>query len=167
MTLTVRTLGPADHAVWRALRLEALERYPLCFLTRAEEQRARTEDQDRAMLEAGTWFGAFDGDEMIGQAALIPVRAEAARHRAEIGAFYITESRHGTPAAQVLLDTLVDLARDRGADQLELFVAQVNPRAIRFYERNGFARYGTLPRGIIVDGVTYDDDFMVRFLHHG
>ena len=164
MRFDTRVLTPADQPNWRALRLEALERFPEAFLTTAEEQRNRAASDDRAQLAQGHWRGFFDGDNLIGMGALIPMRYAAAAHRFEIGGFFISEAHWGTRAAQDFLESLEAEARDKGALQLELSVAASNARAIRFYERNGFQRFGTQPRAIISNGTGLDDFFYVKML---
>ena len=162
--VSCRRLGPDDQADWRRLRLEGLERFPNAFLTTFAEQSARTPDQDRALLSHGTWRGLFSGTQMIGLGALIPMRHQAARHRTELGAFYITPDHWGGGAAQYLWDALVAEARAAGALQIELSVSSQNPRAIRFYERNGCERVGVQPRAVLADGVATDDFAYVCYL---
>ncbi|MEX0286989.1 MAG: N-acetyltransferase family protein [Paracoccaceae bacterium] len=164
MTLSVRALSPDDQEQWRAVRLEALESEPAAFLTTAAEQRARSTEEDRAQLAHGNWRGLFRYADLIGLAALIPMPRAACQHRMEVGAVYVSADHRGGGVAQFLLDALVEEARDRGALQLELFVADVNPRAIRFYERNGFVRCGSVPRAVSLNGQYVDDFFYVRFL---
>ncbi len=164
MSVDVRVLTPADQPRWRALRLEALERFPQAFLTTAEEQRHRAAADDRAQLAQGRWRGLFHGDDLIGLGALIPMSYAAAAHRFEISGLYVSEAHWGTDAAQSFLDAVEAEARQKGALQLELSVAANNPRAIRFYERNGYERFGTQPRAILVDGAGQDDFFYVKML---
>lgn len=164
MITDTRILTPADQPEWRLVRLEALERFPEAFLTTAEEQRARPASDDRAQLAQGRWRGLFFDGKLIGIGALIPMAYAAAAHRFEIGALYVSEPYWGTDAAQSFLDALEEEARQKGALQLELSVAASNPRAIRFYERNGFVRYGTQPRAILVDGQGQDDFCYVKML---
>lgn len=164
MTYDYRTLTPDDQALWRALRLEELRNYPEAFLTTAAEQEARSPEEDRAGLAHGTWRGLFHAEDPIGLAAVLPMPRAAARHRIEIGAVYIRAGFRGTGAAQALLEAWEDEAHDYGALQLELDVACNNPRAIRFYERNGYERMGRKPRAMMRDGVGLDDFFYVKFL---
>ena len=159
-----RVLTPDDQPDWRRLRLEALERFPSAFLTTAAEQSARTPAQDRDFLSHGRWRGLFAAGDLIGLAALIPMTAASARHRTELGAFYVTPDHWGGGAAQFLWESLVAEARAWGAMQLELSVSAENPRAIRFYERNGCERVGLQPRAIFVDGVPKDDFAYVMYL---
>ena len=51
----------------------------------------------------------------------------------ELGMLYVIAEFHGNGAGQALLDAAI------GDSPAFLFVARDNPRAIRFYERNGFA----------------------------
>lgn len=50
----------------------------------------------------------------------------------ELGALYVVADYHGSGAGQALLDAAI------GDSPAFLFVADRNPRATRFYQRNGF-----------------------------
>ncbi|MEL6608489.1 MAG: GNAT family N-acetyltransferase [Pseudomonadota bacterium] len=162
--MQVRSLTGEHHAAWAALRLEALEGYPQNFITTADEFRARTTEDHRAMLGHGRFRGLWDGDKLIGMAAYLPVGFASAAHRVEIGAFYITPAHHGTGAADTLMTTLIDEARSDGRRQMELFVATSNPRGKRFYERHGFTVQGLLPNAALIQGEMTSDHFMTRDL---
>ncbi|MCT1545368.1 MULTISPECIES: GNAT family N-acetyltransferase [Kocuria] len=49
---------------------------------------------------------------------------------------YVLRDHHGSGAGQALLDAVL------GEEPAQLWVAEANPRAIRFYERNGFRADG-------------------------
>lgn len=165
MALHTRKLTPADQPQWRALRLEALERYPLSFLTTFEDQSRRSAQDDRAGLTSGNWYGFFDDRDMVAQAAMFrPSPSTTTAHRCVLGAFYVMQTHHGTETAQAFLGDLIGMARKAGRLQIELVVAENNARAIRFYERNGFERTGREPRAVIVDGVAHDDFCYVLML---
>ncbi len=164
MSFSLRLLTPADQPAWRAMRLEALREFPTAFLTTYDEQRTRPSADDRAMLAGGAWRGLFAAEQMIGIGALIRHRQAAAAHRADIGAVYVSQDHWGSGAGQSMMDALEAEARKSGLLQLELSVAANNDRAIRFYERCGFTRFGSQPRAIIIDGVGYDDYFYVKHL---
>lgn len=164
MSWTYRALCADDQPAWRAMRVEALRRFPSAFLTTVEEQQARSGEADRDMLAQGRWRGLFRDADMAAQSALLPMIKPAARHRFEIGGFYVSPAHHGTGAADDLMNAMAEDARQNGGLQLELSVAADNLRAIRFYERHGFERFGTLPRAMSFDGQLVDDYFYVRFL---
>jgi len=54
----------------------------------------------------------------------------------ELYTLYVLDSHHGAGAGQALLDATV------GHDPVGLWVAKQNPRAIAFYQRNGFVFTG-------------------------
>lgn len=164
MAFEMRVLTPADQPEWRRLRLMALEQFPTAFITTAREQHARPASQDRATLSRGHSYGLIQNKRMIGIAALIPLVREACQHRMELGAVFVVADHWGTGAAQWFMDAIETEARRRNALQLELSVAADNLRAIRFYERNGFERFGIQPRAIMFNGAGQDDFFYVKML---
>ena len=161
-----RLLTAADAAQWRDLRLDGLRRYPGAFLYTEVETAARPLEQTAQMLEQGTSFGLWQDEQMIGIGSLIPERAERARHRASIGAFYIAPAAQGSGAADILLNAMVGHAHRLGIWQLELYVAADNPRAVAFYARHGFETVGRLPNAIILPDGPIDDFLCVRILDH-
>ncbi|MEL6689461.1 MAG: GNAT family N-acetyltransferase [Pseudomonadota bacterium] len=162
--MRARTLTGDDQPLWRALRLEALEHFPNAFLTTLEEARARSAESEREMLEQGTFIGVFDGEDLVGMGGCRVLQMRACTHRAEIGAFFVTRSRQGRGVSDVLMNAIRDHAASKGAWQLELFVAEDNPRAKRFYERHGFTVCGSLPNAALVNGIMTSDLFMVADL---
>ncbi|RLZ03528.1 GNAT family N-acetyltransferase [Kocuria tytonicola] len=66
-----------------------------------------------------------------------PTEPDPARERA-LRMLYVLREHHGTGVGQALLDAAL------GDQPAQLWVAEANPRAIRFYERNGFRADGTV-----------------------
>ncbi len=65
------------------------------------------------------------------------------RRPAELGRIYLSRAFQGLGLAQPLMDRVAQEARARGNDGLWLSVWKESPRAIAFYEKNGFRRAGT------------------------
>jgi GNAT superfamily N-acetyltransferase len=63
----------------------------------------------------------------------------------EIGRFYVDRSWHGRGLAQRLMAAARDAARDLGGRTAWLAVWERNPRAIAFYEKQGFRDVGSQP----------------------
>lgn len=55
--------------------------------------------------------------------------------------YYISHELRGSGAAGLLLQKLIDESKRRGLTELVLDVYFKNPRAIAFYEKNGFQRF--------------------------
>ena len=85
-------------------------------------------------LAAGTraWVAESDG-VVIGFSGIGGGGHEEQPRPVELGALYVLAAHHGGGAGQALLDAAI------GDSPAFLFVADRNPRATRFYERNGFA----------------------------
>ena len=162
--ITARQLTGADAETWQELRLEGLNCFPLAFLTSVEEAAAHPIKDIAKQLERGQTFGVFDGGAAVGIGSLIHLNRLRTRHRGEIGAFYVRPSAQGTGAADKLMNVLSEKAQKIGVWQLELFVAESNPRAIRFYQRHGFRQEGRLPNAIIGERGLEHDIFCVRQL---
>jgi ribosomal protein S18 acetylase RimI-like enzyme len=78
----------------------------------------------------------------------------------EVERFYVDTPYHGRAVAARLMDAVVARARSGGYDVLWLGVWTHNHRAIRFYEKVGFAVVGTYP--FVFGGAPEDDLLMVR-----
>ena len=92
----------------------------------------RRADRWRQNLDGGAqvWVAVVD-DEIVGFASAVSHDERSVRPR-ELEAIYLLAEQHGSGAGQALLDAAV------GDAPAFLFVARDNPRAIRFYQRNGF-----------------------------
>jgi RimJ/RimL family protein N-acetyltransferase len=158
----VRMLGPDDLAAFRRIRLEALRTEPAAFASTAADWEALSDDEWLARLTSGPVFAAFRGNEAVGLMGLRRERSRKTAHRATIIMVYVRQSERGTGVAAKLLRCLTEHARDIGVRQLELAVSAENPQAIRYYEREGFARIGRIPGGFLHDGKEVDEIMMAR-----
>jgi GNAT superfamily N-acetyltransferase len=82
--------------------------------------------------------------EIVGFAGSGPARDRDAPRVRELYFIYLLDRFHGTGIGQKLFDAVAD------DDELYLWVAEDNPRAHRFYTRNGFA----------LDGATHTEPFL-------
>ena len=62
----------------------------------------------------------------------------------ELQRIYLVERVWGSGLGLELLTHCIEFARNKGNDVLWLGVWEENPRALRFYEKHGFERVGTL-----------------------
>ena len=59
----------------------------------------------------------------------------------EIQRIYVLNEFHGKKVGQLLFEKALDVARLKGANYVWLGVWEHNPKAIRFYEKNGFVAF--------------------------
>ncbi len=98
---------------------------------------------DRLLEEMNTpgtlfFFGEWNG-ELIGY---LKVNIASDQSALELERIYVDQAYYGTGAGQALLTKVFELAREKCIPEIWLGVWEHNPRAIRFYEKNGFAPYG-------------------------
>ena len=126
----VRTWQSAYEHVFGAERLAGID-------TAGREGTARRFATD-ADYDA---FVAADDGRIIGFVACGSAEEEAEPRR-ELFAIYVLPEAWGSTAASGLMHAALDAMRGRGAAEAILWVLDDNPRARRFYEREGFSVVG-------------------------
>ncbi len=162
MALTMRRLGSVDAAEFQALRLEG-------FQLQAREFRFAPEDEAHisltdigARLERDFVAGVFDDGRMIGVAGLTRSTGVKTRHKALLWGMYVRAEFRGRGAADMLMSAIVAHAHGL-VETITLTVISDNRRAVRFYERWGFAAYGVEPASVkSADGAYLDEALMIR-----
>ena len=168
-TAVLRSAKPEDAAdCLEYLRVTAAE---TPFLLREPEEndmtiemeeaflRARLNDPDSLMLIA-----RIDG-EYAGNCGLVSLGDKLRiRHRCSMGiALYQKFCDNGL--GRIMIDTVVEVARKLGYEQMELEVVEGNDRAKHVYESLGFTAYGVRPHSMkYKDGTYRDETLMVKML---
>lgn len=69
---------------------------------------------------------------------------------------YLAEAARGKGLGRALLERAIERAPDYGVKTLLGFIFGHNRPSLGLFERHGFARWGTLPRVAVLDGVDRD-----------
>ena len=77
----------------------------------------------------------------------------------EIERIYVLKEFHGKKVGQLLYEKAIELAKSEDAEYVWLGVWEENPRAIRFYEKNGFVAFD---KHIFKLGEDEQTDIMMR-----
>lgn len=149
MTLEIRRAVPADsegiadvhvrtwqHAYRGLMPQDVLD--GLDIGERAERWR-RILTGEIGEARGSNWVATDDG-QVIGFSTSGPARDDAPPHPHELYALYLAPERHGSGAAEPLIRAAIE---DHPA---YLWVLNGNARAIRFYEKAGFALDGAVKR---------------------
>ena len=59
----------------------------------------------------------------------------------EIERIYVLKEFHGKKVGQVLYEKAIEISKQRNVDYIWLGVWEENPRALRFYQKNGFVEF--------------------------
>jgi diamine N-acetyltransferase len=78
----------------------------------------------------------------------------------ELSKCYVHPDHHGRGAASTLMRASLDWAADQGAAAVWLGVNSQNAKAIRFYEKSGFAKVGTKSFTL---GNSVESDFILEY----
>lgn len=112
------------------------------------------------VCETGSHLAAY-ALVWTGPAARPPLGSAVSGGRlAHLSKFYLRPGLVGSGLAAELLEGVVEVGRGLGCDTLWLGTGQHNERALRFYEKHGFARVGT--RTFVVGGRQCADHVLVR-----
>lgn len=90
------------------------------------------------------FFIAWEGKEAIGYLKLNTGKAQTELQNAvsiEIERIYVKQEYHGKKVGQLLCEKALEIARQMEKEFIWLGVWEENPRAIRFYEKNGFTAF--------------------------
>jgi len=160
----IRRLDASDIEEFKYLRLMSLEIEPENYASTHSEWAALSDDDWRGYLTGSAIFAGFEADAPVALAGLVPQSRARMAHRASLGMVFVVPERRGSAIAGEIMGHVLDFARAEGLLQIELVVHSGNARAVRFYERLGFERYGLLPRGFRDAGGYVDDLLMVLTL---
>ena len=165
-SVTIRPVCEADADAYRELRIEALRSVPTAFGSDVARESARTLDQWREQMRAGTGDGdkltsvAEAAGALVAMTTFVQETGVKLQHQANIYAVYVRPDWRGAG----LLDTFVAQgtawAVQRNVRLLKLSVSANNAPAIRAYIRLGFQVYGLDPEAVLWDGVYYDELLM-------
>ena len=176
MSITTRRADPADAELLHdlAARTFALACPPgslqadiEAFITThlsADSFRKYLADPGRVLLIVAV-DGSPAGYSMLARGAITDPDVAAVvddRVSIELSKFYLDPDRHGSGAAAVLMAATLAEAAATGAAFCWLGVNQENPRAVRFYAKQGFAAVGE--KRFRVGDEWHDDHVLLRKL---
>lgn len=93
---------------------------------------------------ASLFFIAWEDEDPVGYLKVNAGDAQTEQQDStalEIERIYVKSSHHGKKVGQLLYEKALEVAAGRGSTYIWLGVWEENPRAIRFYEKNGFVAF--------------------------
>ncbi|MBI2203392.1 MAG: GNAT family N-acetyltransferase [Candidatus Rokubacteria bacterium] len=144
MATNVRRLQAEEAALFRALRLRALEDAPEAFASTLADALKQPdsywEPRTQSLTEPGrnVMFVAQDEDVPVGLAFGV-VHEPGVAH---LAGMWVEPALRGCGLGRALVDAVIDWARGRGFARVDLWVTEANDPAVWLYERTGFTATG-------------------------
>lgn len=147
-------IRPASHLDLAALQAIGRKTFAETFAdSNSEENLAAylasgfSEDKLKAELQNDNsqFYFALQKEEVIGYLKVNWGDAQSEKqnpHALEIERIYVLQQYHGTQVGALLYQQALSIAQTRKAPYIWLGVWEENPRAIRFYQKQGFVEFG-------------------------
>jgi GNAT superfamily N-acetyltransferase len=109
-------------------------------------------------------LAAFDGDQIVGTAQLVPSPMPNQPHRGDVAKVLVRRAARGRGVASQLMERIDDEARARGITVLVLDTV-TDSDAYRLYIRLGWQRVGPVPNyALMPDGAPCETTFFYKEL---
>jgi len=137
----IRELSPRDASLLRSLRLRALSDAPFAFRgTLAEESRHSSSHwHDMLSDEKSRFFIVETNDDVCGISGVFAPDDDLC---AQLWFLWVPSTHRGRGMSDVLVEYVVEWARESCATRLTLHVSEGNVHAEHLYLRHGFRRTG-------------------------
>jgi ribosomal protein S18 acetylase RimI-like enzyme len=154
---------PADAALYRDIRLEALRANPEAFGSTFETENAQTLDWFIDRLGTSTVLGVFRDMKLVAIAGFGIQQGQKFAHKGSLWGMYVRPDSRRTGIGRQLVEAVIDLARQR-VELIQLTVVRDNEQARRLYASLGFVDYGLEKNALKQDGRYYDEVLMAKTL---
>ena len=158
----IRLLTPADAALYRAIRLEALAAHPEAFTSTFEREREKPLAWFEERLATSDVFGAFIAEELVGTAGFRREDGAKTAHKGVLWGMYVRQQARKSGTGRRLVEAVAAHAAKR-VEQLHLVVVSENQAALRLYAAAGFVEYGRGVKALKYNGRYYDETLMALF----
>jgi len=167
--MEIRMLQVDDLSAYRVIRRQALVNHPEAFGMSVAEFDAQDDESASTGLTSGLpqtgMLGAFVDGDLVGTISARRHHRTKTRHRANIGAMYVSPSVRGQGIGRQLMQAALDHFRSLGdIEQVVLAVTAGNIAARNLYRRMGFITWGVDPAYIRVGDVDHDIEWMILWL---
>jgi ribosomal protein S18 acetylase RimI-like enzyme len=160
--IRVRRLLPEDAAQYREIRLEGLRVSPEAFGNTFEVENARPIELFADRIRDSETMGAFEGAEILGVAGLRANQGPKESHKGMLVGMYVRPQARNRGVGRRLVEAVIEVARRRGVELLQLAVVSDNEPARRLYARLGFVEYGIEKKSLKQGGRYTDEVLMVK-----
>lgn len=159
----IRRLTEADAALFRDVRLEALQSDPDAFGSTYEAESTQPLSFFAGRIASGAVFAAFRNGALLGVAGFYVQQGPKHAHKGMLWGMYVRSGARGAGLGRQLVEAVIAHARTR-VELLQLTVISENTAARRLYAALGFEQYGIEKRAAKYRGRYHDDVLMAKML---
>ncbi len=160
LSFSIRILEPTEWALWKDLRLEALQKSPESFGAALEDELELSDTKWQEKFLNDTVFGAFKDDELVGCVCFTHIQGCKRKHKGFVSGMYVRPEARGKGVGDSLMQAVIAHAK-KHVIQIKLDCFTINGGAINLYEKYGFVVYGVEPRSHKVGETYYDCALML------
>ena len=154
---------PTDAALYRGIRLEALQANPEAFGSTFEVENAQPLSWFSDRLGGSTVLGAFRNAELVAIAGFAVQQGQKRAHKGILWGMYVRPAARKASVGRRLVEAICNLARQH-VELIQLTVVRDNEQARSLYVRLGFLEYGVEKNALKQDGRYYDEVLMAKDL---
>lgn len=132
------------------------------FLLKDPDEITFTVDDEKNFINAvnsskiGVMLVGFLDGEYVGHCSLSELGRKRFSHRVDLG-ISLYQKFTGFGIGTFMIEKLIEIAKEKGLEQITLEVSAENKRAVAIYKKFGFEIYGTFPKNMKYKDGTYSD----------
>ena len=135
---------------------------PEAFGNTFEVENARPIELFADRIRHSGTMGAFEGAEILGVSGLRANQGPKESHKGTLVGMYVRPQARNRGVGRRLVEAVIEVARRRGVELLQLAVVSDNEPARRLYARLGFVEYGIEKKSLKQGGRYTDEVLMVK-----
>lgn len=157
---------PDDWKEYKYLRLRALREDKEYFRNSFEEAKSlsNSEWEERLANPEISIFLAWRKNTIVGMAGIVFNKLKNVKHAAKLSEFYVEPKSRGRGISNKLMNSILNEAKSKKIEKIQLFVNTESNSAIKLYEKHGFKRVGFLAKELKVDDQYIDEYLMERVI---
>ncbi len=152
--LTIRPLTTRDAPQYQQLRISALQTSSQAFLNTFDSEQHFTLNRYLAEIlyahqtQPFGYYGAFDGEQLVGYVQIAPSGLDKQKHVAFIYNLYVDPPYRQQGTATTLVNHVINVLKQHQLELLLVNCVASNTSACRFYEKVGFEKYAERPNSV-------------------
>lgn len=162
-------LDPKRWLEYKKLRIESLEIEPYAFLGTVSEENSYEDNvwQERLnnsqLPDNNLMLFAQKDEHIVGMIGVLFSNNQKIKHIARIVSFYVTPAQRRKGISKALLESALEIIKDRGCTKVTLSVTTTQDAAIKLYESFNFKKIALLKHNLKVNDAYYDEYLMESF----